>query len=51
MFEALSVVLFAGIVYLFLVVVPATIERFSSEEFRRAYFSHLSEKNVHSFGK
>ncbi len=49
--EMLSVVLFAGVVYTFLVVVPSVIEKLSSEDFRRAYFSHLAEKSVHSYGK
>jgi len=49
--SALSVILFAGLIYMFLVVVPSIIEKFSSEEFKRAYFSHLAEKSVHSYGK
>ncbi len=51
MLEGLSVLLFAGVTYLFLIVVPSLVEKFSSEEFRQAYFSHLSEKSLHSFGK
>lgn len=51
MLEALSLVAFAGVVYLFLVVVPVMIEKCSSEEFRHAYFSHLGDKSVHSYGK
>ena len=49
--EILSVMLFAGLIYMFLVVVPSAIEKFSSEEFKRAYFSHLGERSVHSYGK
>lgn len=51
MLEAFSLVAFAGVVYVFLVVVPVAIEKLSSKEFRQAYFAHLSDKNVHSFGK
>lgn len=51
MFEALSLVVFAGIVYLFLVIVPTIVENISSEEFRCAYFRHLSKPHVNSFGK
>jgi len=46
-----SVVLFAVVIYMFLVIVPSVIEKLSSEEFRKAYFSHLAEKSVHSYGK
>lgn len=47
----LSIVLFAGLIYLFLVIIPVAIEKLSSEEFKKAYFSHLSERSVHSYGK
>lgn len=50
MFEALGLVFFAGVVYLFLIVVPAIIENATSEEFRCAYFRHLSKPHVNSFG-
>lgn len=51
MLEIISIILFAGITYTFLIVVPTIVEKVSSAEFRKAYFSHLSEKSVHSFGK
>ena len=49
--ELSSIVLFAGLIYAFLIVIPSAIEKLSSEEFRRAYFSHLAEKSVNSYGK
>lgn len=51
MFEALGIVFFAGIVYLFLVVIPAVIEYFGSEEFANSYFKHLSQSHLNSFGR
>ncbi|MBQ7287982.1 MAG: hypothetical protein IJW73_09500 [Candidatus Gastranaerophilales bacterium] len=51
MAELLSLVFFGTIVYVSLVIVPATVERFSSEEFKNAYFSHLASKNINSYGK
>lgn len=51
MFEALSLVFFAAVVYLFLVVVPAVIEYFGSEEFANSYFKHLSKSYLNSFGR
>ena len=51
MVELLSLVFFGTIVYVSLVVVPTAVERFSSEEFRNAYFSHLASKNINSYGK
>ena len=51
MFEVLNLMAFAGVVYLCVVVVPVVIEKVSSEEFKKAYFSHLSSKKIHSFGK
>ena len=49
--EALGLVLFAGIVYLFLVVVPSIVEKVQDPEFRKSYFAYLSEKTIHSMGK
>ncbi len=51
MLEALGLVFFATAVYLFLVVVPAMIEFFGSEEFVNSYFSHLSKNHLNSFGR
>lgn len=51
MFEALGLVFFAGVVYLFLIVVPALVENFSSQEFKYAYFKHLSNPHLNSFGR
>ncbi len=51
MFEALGIVFFALIVYLFLVVIPAAIEYFGSEEFAGSYFKHLSQSHLNSFGR
>ncbi len=51
MLEALGLVVFAGVVYLFLVVVPTVVEKVSSEEFKEAYFNHLGDKSVNSYGK
>lgn len=49
--EALGLILFAGVVYFFLVVVPSVVERVSSPEFKKAYLGYLSERTIHSFGK
>ena len=51
MFEALGLVFFAAIVYLFLVVIPAAVEYFGSEEFASSYFKHLSQSHLNSFGR
>ena len=51
MLEMLSLVFFGFIVYTFLVVVPTIVERFTCEEFREAYFSHLASKYINSYGK
>ena len=51
MLELLSLVFLAVIVYTFLVIVPTLIEKFSNEEFREAYFRHLSSPHVNSYGK
>ncbi len=51
MFEAFGLVFFAAIVYLFLVVIPAVVEYFGSEEFANSYFEHLSKNHLNSFGR
>ena len=51
MIELLSLTLFAGIVGVFLIGIPVVIEKLSSEEFCSRYFSYLSERTLHSFGK
>ena len=51
MFEMLGLAVFAGVVYLFLVVVPSVVEKLSSEEFKKSYFSHLGDMSVNSYGK
>ena len=51
MLELLGLVIFGVIVYTFLVVVPAVIEALTTEEFKRAYFSHLASKYINSYGK
>ena len=51
MIELLSLTLFAGIVGVFLIGIPVVVEKLSSEEFCARYFSHLSERTLHSFGK
>ena len=51
MLEMLSLVFFGFIVYTFLVVVPTIVERLASEDFREAYFSHLSSRFINSYGK
>ncbi len=51
MFEAFGLVFFAGVVYLFLVVVPTAIEFIGNEEFSSSYFKHLAKPHVNSFGR
>lgn len=51
MIEMFSLVFFGLIVYTFLVIVPTLVERFSSAEFKDAYFSHLASPSVNSYGK
>jgi len=51
MFEALGLIVFAGVIYLFLVVVPTVVEKVSSKEFKESYFSYLGEKTLNSYGK
>ena len=51
MLELLSLVFMGIVVYTFLVIVPTTIEKLASEEFKNAYFSHLASKHLTSFGK
>ena len=47
----LGLAVFACVVYLFLVVVPTMVEKFASEEFKEAYFAHLGDTSVNSYGK
>ncbi len=51
MLELLGLIFFGMIVYTFLVIVPATVEKLGSEEFKTAYFAHLASRHVTSFGK
>ena len=51
MIEVLSLLLFAGLVATFLVLLPAAFEKLSSPDFCNRYFSHLSSKTLHSYGK
>ena len=51
MLEMLSLVFFGFIVYTFLVIVPTVVEHIGSEEFRKAYFSHLASMHINSYGK
>ena len=51
MLQLISLVFFAAIVYTFLVIVPTMVEKFSNEEFREAYFAHLSSPHINSYGK
>ncbi len=51
MLEMISLVFFGLVVYTFLVIIPTVVEKMTSEEFRNAYFSHLSSIHVNSFGK
>ncbi len=46
MFEALSLIIFAGVMYFCLVLAPTMAEFFTSEEFKKNYFKHLT-KSVH----
>jgi hypothetical protein len=51
MFETLGLILFAVVIYTFLIVIPTVVEKVSSPEFRKAYFAYLGKKSIHSFGK
>ena len=51
MLELAGLVFFGAIVYTFLVILPTAVERMSCEEFRRAYFAHLSSRYINSYGK
>ena len=51
MLEMLSLVFFGVIVYTCLVVVPTVVEHFANEDFKNAYFAHLSSKFINSYGK
>ena len=51
MLELLSLIFFGCIIYTFLVIVPTAVEKLSSEEFKNAYFYHLSSIHLNSYGK
>lgn len=51
MFEALSLIVFAGIFYLLLIAVPSVIEKTSDAEFKTSYMKYLSKTDLHSYGK
>lgn len=51
MLELLSLVFFGFVVYMFLVIIPAIVENFTSEEFRISYFAHLASRYINSYGK
>ena len=44
MFEALSLVLFAGVIYFCLVVAPSCVEYFKCNDCKEACFGHASNK-------
>jgi len=51
MLEFFSLIFFGLIVYTFLIIVPSIVENFATEEFRAAYFAHLANKWVNTYGK
>ncbi len=51
MLEMLSLIVFAGICYLMLIVIPSVIEKVTSEEFKKSYIKFLSKPSLHSYGK
>ena len=51
MFEALSLIIFAGVMYFCLVLAPSIVEFFGSEEFKKSYLKHLSSEHLTTFGK
>ncbi len=51
MFEAMSLIVFAGIFYLLLIAVPSLIEKMSDPEFKTSYLKYLSKTDLHSYGK
>ncbi|MCX4275372.1 MAG: hypothetical protein OSJ27_06285 [Candidatus Gastranaerophilales bacterium] len=51
MFEILSLVVFAGVFCLFMIVVPSVVEKCTSKEFKQSYLKHLSSAYLHSYGK
>ncbi|HIS53693.1 TPA: hypothetical protein IAA82_01920 [Candidatus Galligastranaerophilus gallistercoris] len=51
MFEAISLVIFAGVIYFCLVLAPSMVEFFGSEQFKKSYFNHLANENLTSYGK
>lgn len=51
MLEMLCLVFFGIIVYTFLVIVPTMVEKFTAEDFKKSYFSHLASRYINSYGK
>ena len=51
MLEFFGLVFFGLVVYTFLVIVPSVVEHLQSDEFKRAYFKHLSSRYLNSYGK
>lgn len=51
MFEALSLVIFAGVIYFCLVIAPTAVEFLGSDEFKKSYLKHLSSAHLSTFGK
>ncbi len=51
MFEAISLVIFAGVMYFCLVVAPSVVEFAGSEEFKKSYLSHFASEHLTSYGK
>lgn len=51
MLEMFSLILFAGICYLMLIVIPTVVEKITSEEFKKSYIKFLSKTDLHSYGK
>lgn len=51
MFEAISLVIFAGVMYFCLVIAPSAVEFLGSEEFKKSYLAHLASEHLTTFGK
>ncbi len=51
MFEALSLIIFAGVMYFCLVLAPTIVEIVGSEEFKKSYLKHLSSEHIATLGK
>ncbi len=51
MFEAISLVIFAGVMYFCLVVAPTIVEFCGSDEFKKSYLAHLASEHLTTFGK